>query len=556
MARESLVTRRKFLEIMSILAGTALMGWDPAPALAKAKAATKGKGAAKGPGTQYDAIVIGAGLGGLGCAALMARNGLRPLVIEQHTIPGGYATSFTREADSGGTFTCEVSLHSTSAKAPGMRRLLTEMGVYDRLDMVDHELAWTRIGTDGLVDLPNTGLAGLETLLKQRFPADFDDITRLMAYWRHMLAEMDRLESQGPPADLAQFPQAFPILWSVAGSTLQQVLDRHLKNQRLKNFIGMTWGYYGLPPSRLAAFYYLLPMAEYLEHGGVYLRGTSQSLSDALVSVIEQGGGTVLLGQRVTAILTKNGRAAGVKTAAGKSYAARAVVSNASAPATFGMLPSGVMPPEYLNRASGFENSVSNVIVWLGLDREIRSIQPRAEFCIELADDPEASYRAAMAGDWASVGVGVMIYDHIVPGFSPAGTTTLCAMCLSGYEPWRRFEKDYDAGNKQEYSLAKDRAADQIVATVEKAALPGLSKMIVMREVATPLTNRRFTLNPDGAIYGYSQTLDNSFLRRLQNRTPLPGLYLSSAWAMPGGGYGGALAAARGTFKNLVEDLG
>lgn len=90
-------------------------------------------------------------------------------------------------------------------------------------------------------------------------------------------------------------------------------------------------------------------------------------------------------------------------------------------------------------------------------------------------------------------------------------------MCLSGYEPWRRFEKDYDAGNKQDYYQAKDQAADQLIATVEKAALPGLSKMVVMREVATPLTNRRFTLNPEGAIYGYSQTLDNSFLRRLPN---------------------------------------
>ncbi len=548
MAGESMVTRRKFLEIMSILAGTAVIGWNPAPALAKAVKKSKAKG--------YDAVVIGAGLGGLGCAALMAKNGLRPLVIEQHTIPGGYATSFTREGDTGGTFTCEVSLHSTSAKAPGMRKMLTDMGVYDRLDMVDHELAWTRIGADGLIDLPNKGLAGLETLLKQRFPADFDDITRLMAYWRHMLAEMARLETQGPPADLSRFPQDYPTLWSVAGSTLGQVLDRHLSNRRLKDFIGMTWGYYGLPPSKLAAFYYLLPMAEYLEHGGVYLRGTSQSLSDALASVIEQNGGKVLLGERVAAILVKNGRAAGVKTASGRTFAARAVVSNASAPATFAMLPPASLPPEYLNRASGFENSVSNVIVWLGLDREIKSLQPRAELSIDLAADPEASYRAAMAGDWANVGVGVMIYDHLVPGFSPAGKTTLCAMCLSGYEPWRRFEKDYDAGNKQEYYQAKDQAADRLIATVERAALPGLSKWIVMREVATPLTNRRFTMNPGGAIYGYSQTVDNSFMRRIQNRTPLPGLYLSSAWAMPGGGYGGALSAARGTFKNLVEDLG
>jgi choline dehydrogenase-like flavoprotein len=128
------ITRRKFLEIMTFLAGSAVIGWAPSQALAKAA------GKARKPG-EYDAIVIGAGLGGLGCAALMARNGLKALVIEQHDIPGGYATSFQRDDDAGNTFTCEVSLHSTVAKSPSARKLLTDMGVFDRLQLVDHKQA-------------------------------------------------------------------------------------------------------------------------------------------------------------------------------------------------------------------------------------------------------------------------------------------------------------------------------------------------------------------------------------------------------------------------------
>ena len=45
-------------------------------------------------------------------------------------------------------------------------------------------------------------------------------------------------------------------------------------------------------------------------------------------------------------------------------------------------------------------------------------------------------------------------------------------------------------------------------------------------------------------------------MSRLENRTPVKGLDLSSAWGNPGGGFGGALAGAKGAFKNLVEDLG
>lgn len=541
------ITRRKFLEIMTFLAGSALVGWTPAPSYAKGR---------KAHGKDYDAVVIGAGLGGLAAAALMAKHGLRPLVIEQHVIPGGYATSFERDDDNGNTFKCEVSLHSTVAKSGNERKLLEETGVFERLKLVDHEAAWSHVDAAGVIDLPNAGLDGLEALLKKQFPADSGQIAAFMAYWRRMMAEMEVLETKGPPADASKFPQAFPAVWFMAGKTLKEVLDHHLSNQELKNFIGMTWGYYGLPPSKLSAFYYLLPMADYLTNGGQYVVGTSQAMSNAFAAVIKENGGQVLYGEQVDKILLEHGRAAGVRTHSGKTFTARAVISNASAPATFGMLPAGALPKDYAKRVSGYTPSISSVVVWLGLDRDIRDLQPRAEFNIALLNDPEAAYAAAMAGDYSKTCVGGMVYDRLVPGFSPKGKNTLCIMSLSGYEPWRKFEKDYDAGRKDAYYKAKNLAADQIIATAEKACLPGLSKMIVMREASTPLTNRRFTLNPAGAIYGYDQTVDNAFLNRLPNRAPVKGLYLASAWASPGGGYGGALMAGKQAFKDMVEDFG
>jgi phytoene dehydrogenase-like protein len=542
------ITRRKFLEIMTFMAGSAIIGWSPTQALAK--------GAAKGrkPGA-YDAIIIGAGLGGLGCAALMAQNGLKALVIEQHTIPGGYATSFERDDDAGNTYKCEVSLHSTVARSPSSRKMFTDMGIWDRLDLVDHKQAWSRVDSRGVIDLPNAGLAGLEALLVQRFPAEKDAIAKFMAFWRQFMLELEALETKGI-ADNSQFPKVYPTLWYVAGKTLAQVLDRFLANKDLKNLVGMTWGYYGLPPSKLSAFYYLEPMADYLTHGGQYVRGTSQAMSNALADVIAKGGGKVILGERVSAITMKNGRASGVRTASGKVFEARAVVSNAAAPVTFGMLPKGVVPKDYAAKLAGFNPSVSSVIVWLGLNGDVTKLQPRAEFSIDLQDDPEISYAGSMTGDWGKTGLGCMIYDHLVPGFSPKGTSTMAIMCLSGFEPWKKYEKDYEAGNKHEYNQAKDRIADLFIKTVEEKMVPGLSKMIAMREVSSPLTNRRFTGNPAGAIYGYDQTVDNSFLTRLENRTPVKGLYLSSAWGNPGGGFGGALAGAKGAFKDLLEDLG
>jgi all-trans-retinol 13,14-reductase len=84
--------------------------------------------------------------------------------------------------------------------------------------------------------------------------------------------------------------------------------------------------------------------------------------------------------------------------------------------------------------------------------------------------------------------------------------------------------------------------------------IPGLSSMIDVIEIGTPLTNRRYTGNPEGAIYGYEQSLANAFMTRLPNTTPFKGLYLASAWTNPGGGYQPCLQSGTTAAQRLMQD--
>lgn len=77
--------------------------------------------------------------------------------------------------------------------------------------------------------------------------------------------------------------------------------------------------------------------------------------------------------------------------------------------------------------------------------------------------------------------------------------------------------------------------------------------MIEVREAATPLTNWRYTGNTHGAIYGFEQSMENAFMNRIDNRTPIPGLYLAGAWGNPGGGFAGALRSGQMTFEQLCK---
>jgi prolycopene isomerase len=85
---------------------------------------------------QYDAVVIGAGNGGLTAAATLAKRGINVLLLERPNIPGGCATSFCR-----GRFEFEVALHQLSGLGPPekpgpLRGVLDQLGITDKLDFV------------------------------------------------------------------------------------------------------------------------------------------------------------------------------------------------------------------------------------------------------------------------------------------------------------------------------------------------------------------------------------------------------------------------------------
>ena len=80
--------------------------------------------------------------------------------------------------------------------------------------------------------------------------------------------------------------------------------------------------------------------------------------------------------------------------------------------------------------------------------------------------------------------------------------------------------------------------------------------MIEVKEAASPLTNWSYTGNPGGAIYGYEQSMENAYMNRIKNRTPVKGLYFASAWGNPGGGYAGAFRGGQSAFLTLMKDWG
>jgi len=536
--------RREFIKTLIASAAAVGLDWDSLP-VAKANETAE---------NHWDAVVIGSGLGGLSCAAAFARQGFKVLVLEQHDKPGGYATSFKRP----GGFEFDVSLHSTTVEERGiLHNLIPGFPEITDVEFVPHPTLFRAIFPGHDIRVPNRDLQGYLDILFKAFPAEKDGITALFDEMRGLQQDLGRLNAAHGKVDMSRFPVEFPHLFRYAGSTWAQIIDPVIKDPKLKGIISAQWGYYGLPPSQLASVYYGIPLYSYLTGGGFYPRGRSQTISNALVKFIEGRGGSVLLNSRVEKILVQDGAACGVRAADNRQYSAKVVVSNANAHDTFHrMLEADAVPKDYMAKLDGYSVSLSSFQIFLGLKQDlVRALGIKdSEIFYNTGYDPEADYKAALAGESSNPGFGLTLYDNIFDGYSPKGKNTINILTLNGYDHWKPFEADYRNGDKAAYNREKTRFADRMISQVEKVLLPGLAKAIEVKEIGTPLTNLRYTGNYRGAIYGFDQTLDNSGAQRLPHKTPVKNLYLAGAWTSPGHGYGAVIPSGLQCFGEIMKE--
>ncbi len=453
-----------------------------------------------GPPADCDVAIVGAGIGGLTAAALLADAGHRVAVFDQHVLPGGYCHHYPRKARHDGKpvlYRFDAGPHDFSGVWEGgtILGLLNRLGVADRIEWrrVDHSY----VTAEGRLDPPRDWRE-YARMIGAKHPESAAGVMALFEEIHAIFEDMystgrDRSGIPGMPATmeaLLAFPKERPAAFKWMNRPFAELVAAHVSDPRVTAIVNSLSGYLHDGSESLTCGQ-MVPIFGYYFKGGFYPVGGSGRFSEVLVEAIEERGGAVHLKSPVKRILVENDAACGVELKDGRIVRAKAVVSNADYQRTFLELVAPEHTPAAFRAAlESAPPACSAFTVQLGVDY-VPDIKP-------------ATHVAAQGH------VGIAAMSLVDPSAAPAGHSILNLIRLvphdeatkwfpteGGDDVWKSWRRS------DEYERRKQTIGDDMIAAAE-TVLPGLRDHIVYRTDASPVTYARYDWARAGSIYGPS----------------------------------------------------
>jgi phytoene dehydrogenase-like protein len=463
-------------------------------------------------------VIIGGGVAGLSAGIYGSLNGFDTEIIEMHSITGGQCTAWKRKG-----YRFDYCLHWLVGTRTGpFNDIWKETGVLNyAVQIIDHEIHTKIYDSIGREFIIYTSLDHWEKYLCAFAPEDTAAIRKMCRDMRKsafLSPYSDPPGLRNPLNSIRSLFRMWPVMMlfmKYGRKNTKAYFDKlKFKNPVLLSFFDSMYG------SRdFSALAFIMMFAWFNQKNAGYLIGGSLPMAERMTDMFLQLGGKLTSKKKVMKIIVENNEAKGVILEDGTRVDADYVISAADGHSTiFDMLEGKYLSPKFTNAYENWELFTPLVQVSFGINKVIPSDTPA-----QLHLDKEARIGRTVTAN----GYSFMNYQFD-PTMAPEGKSVIVMRYETPWEIWKNL-------TKEEYAAEKEKIRKDATMYLEKH-YHGITPLIEETDVATPLTDVRYTGVWKGAYEGFMPSSKNL----MDNLPPrLPGLkkfYMAGQWLFPGGG--------------------
>jgi all-trans-retinol 13,14-reductase len=457
-------------------------------------------------------IIIGGGVGGLFCGAILSKEGYHVRIFEQHSMIGGGLHHFRRE---GVEFETGMHVVGTFQQGGVLNKICSYLGIMDKLAIRptdDDCFELFQIGSDNHSYRYAKGRERFIESLAADFPEERANIERYMQAMYDIVKEAKHFNLEMSDFSIQHSPD---FMVSVG-----DFINSFTKNEKLRAVLALANPLYGGEQYNTPTYIHAIISVLYIESAARFVGG-SQQLANVLVDLITQQGGEVFTRRSVTHIEIKDKEIEYIETADGKRHTADWYISTIHPSAMFQLMDTSKIQRSYWQRIDSIPNSYSAFTLYIIFKPDSF---PYLNYTGYYIDDYSQVWRH---GDYQSNEFpnGIM---YITPPVTNDDkfAQKMIVNCIMSFDTVRQWENTTVGKRGEDYKAFKAQCEEQILVKLEKI-YPEIHTCIKSVYSASPLTIRDFYNQKEGSLYGVKKDCNNVMLSHIPVRTKLKNLLLS-----------------------------
>ena len=457
-------------------------------------------------------VIIGGGLGGLFCGAILAKEGLQVTVLEKNATIGGGLQTFTRFGE-----VFDTGMHVVGGLLPGgnIWRICRYLGIADkvRVKEVDPDCAdRLYFAEDQHYYTTAKGKEAYVEALAKDFPQERENLKRYVDALFNLTEELDLFYLRPMRTDLFNHSDEFLM-------AADDFIAKYISDRRLRSVVAYMNPLYGGKGGHTPAYVHALISVLYINGTSRFVGGSSR-FAELLADVIREYGGEVVAGDGVTWVEVNNRRVDYVKTAKGHQCEADWYISDIHPCTLLTLMDEKTFPKAFRDRMNVIPNSYSAFSLYIKMKDGCFPYINHSEYYTKRYDEIWN-----FCHDEASWPMGFLLMTPPEENQGPWSNKVLVTAPMQ-FDMVRRWENTTVGHRGKDYEQWKQERTEELLAQVEELH-PGFREAVEAINASSPLTIRDFYGVKDGAICGFSKDCKNITLSQLPVVTKVSNLLLT-----------------------------